>query len=167
MLGVLRTSTTPKFKFAFKRKPNSNSKPSSTTPLESLTSPEALRATPAPNTNPSPNSTNITIASQSNQYLTLQSLPSIHRSDITISNLDHCIVNLLPVPLSFQDMRSKSTEEHPISISAVHIRDVVDTVLLLPVIQGSVILHELRRCIVVVGCHQVGPTFSTFFLSIQ
>jgi len=39
-------------------------------------------------------------------------------------------------------------------ISALHIRNVKNSILLLPALEGSVILHDLLNCIVVVKCHQ-------------
>ena len=40
--------------------------------------------------------------------------------------------------------------------TAVHIRNVINCVLLLPVIKGSILLYDLQRCVVVIpGCHQV------------
>jgi hypothetical protein len=71
-------------------------------------------------------------------------------SDLTISDLNNCIVNLLPDASGGHSSRDSS-----LKISALHIRNLTDTVLLLPIIQGSVLLHDLRRCVVVAGCHQV------------
>ncbi|KIM92337.1 hypothetical protein PILCRDRAFT_83529 [Piloderma croceum F 1598] len=155
-LEDLRVSAAPKPKFAFKRK--ANPKPSSSLSLASSSTPQqelpAPPAQTAPTTTvPSPSSsTNITLTSHSNRYLTLESLPtfpSAHHSDLTISNLDGCIVNLLPS----RTQDTSSGEQHQMSISALHIRDVTDTLLLLPIIQGSVILHNLKRCVVVFRMH--------------
>jgi len=157
MVQDLHVSTMPKPKFAFQRKvgskptQSSSSSASSEQPIQAKTTPNTIPTTTMPNIS---SSTNMTLLSSSNQYLTLDSLParsSARPSDLTISNLDNCIVNLLPSPAHGND---NSSNKHQLIISALHIRDVTDTVLLLPIIQGSVILHSLKRCIVVVGCHQ-------------
>src|SRR6202044_929667 len=76
------------------------------------------------------------------------------------SDLDGCIVNLLPSAVQHDN----SSGGHQLGLSALHIRNVTGTVMLLPVIQGSVILHDLTRCVIVVGCHQVGlPSFLPSF----
>lgn len=90
---------------------------------------------------------NLVLSGQSNAYLTLASLPfqpSIS-SDLTISDLDHCVVNLLPPP----------NTSPAFQLTAVHIRNVSDSVLILPEMEGSALLHDLTRCTVVLGCHQV------------
>lgn len=172
-------SVAPKAKFAFKRK----TKPSASTvppPPQISEAAEIMKGSDLPistslNTGPSATTTNITLGGQSNRYLTLDSLPHSSleggggHSDLTLSDLDGCILNLLSssssgsVITSTQPagVRHKST-----GISAVHVRNVTDSVLFLPAdIRGSVILHGLVRCIVMVGCHQVGFfSFSELFL---
>ncbi|KAF7319483.1 C-CAP/cofactor C-like domain-containing protein [Mycena chlorophos] len=124
----------PKSKFAFKRKTPTASTASTQSAPPTLPRPNA--AEPARET-----SANMILSSHARRYLTHDALPlkASPTSDLTISDLNHCIVNLLGPELR---------------ISALHIRNLVDTVLLLPSIAGSVLLHDLRRCIVVVGCHQ-------------
>ncbi|KAJ7291218.1 tubulin binding cofactor C-domain-containing protein [Mycena rebaudengoi] len=135
-LEELRTLM-PKSKFTFKRKAPAPSAASSTPAMV----PEPSQASVSSST------TNAILESRSFQYLSMASLPAaVHASDITISDLAHCIVNLLPDRLS--------PGQHNHEISAIHVRDLSDTVLLLPAIHGSVLLHNLRRCIIVVGCHQ-------------
>ncbi|KAF7366688.1 Tubulin-folding cofactor C [Mycena sanguinolenta] len=134
----------PKSKFAFKRKvpvPSSEAPSSPDPPVIAETTSESQPGS-APTV-----STNLTLSSHSNQYLTMASLPcTAQTSDLAISDLDKCIVNLLP---------DAEDADSGLKISALHIRNLTDTVLLLPAIQGSVLLHDLRRCVVVVGCHQV------------
>ncbi|KAJ7481538.1 tubulin binding cofactor C-domain-containing protein [Mycena latifolia] len=104
-----------------------------------------------------PTSTNLTLSSHSMRYLSKASLPSTSQaSDLTISDLNNCIVNLLPEP------EGKSPPDGTfLEISALHIRNLTDTILLLPFIRGSVLLHDLRRCILVIGCHQFRMHTST------
>ena len=73
-------------------------------------------------------------------------LPShLAQSDLSISDLDHCIVNLLPSALS----SSSSGNDTPLIITALHARN------LLPNVDGGALIHDLERCVVVLGCHQV------------
>ncbi|KAJ7057016.1 tubulin binding cofactor C-domain-containing protein [Mycena amicta] len=137
----------PKSKFAFRRK----------TPVAATSVAQPRPTAPAVVAPAPASSTNLILSSHSRRYLTHSALPSSNTSDLTISDLNQCIVNLLP---------GTST----LKISALHIRNLVDTVLLLPTIPGSVLLHDLRRCVVVVGCHQFRMHTSTLvdvYLSIS
>ncbi|KAF8892925.1 tubulin binding cofactor C-domain-containing protein [Infundibulicybe gibba] len=138
-LEQLRASVAPKSKFAFKRKANppviteqSLLPPKPSTPVTFQVSAEAAEV--------KWKSTHVSLSSRSNEYLTLESLPeaSSQHHEVTISQLDNCIVNLLPA----------------LDISALHIKDLTNTLLLLPAINGSIILHHLNRCTLVLACHQ-------------
>ncbi|KAJ7216622.1 tubulin binding cofactor C-domain-containing protein [Mycena pura] len=138
-------SLIPKTKFAFKRRlPMQSSAPTSASP--------ASAAVPAASSPPPymSASTNLILSSHSLRYLSKNSLPSApHVSDLTISDLNKCVVNLLP------DTGGEAAEgSSSMELSGLHIRNLTDTILLLPNTQGSVLLHDLHRCIVVVGCHQ-------------
>ncbi|KAF7343433.1 C-CAP/cofactor C-like domain-containing protein [Mycena venus] len=140
-LEELRTLI-PKSKFAFKRKapaPSAQASPSLDPPVVTeISQPDSA-----------PVSTNLTLSSHSLRYLTMAFISGTSQaSDLTISDLNKCVVNLLG-------------EDNNLKISALHIRNLTDTVLLLPIIQGSVLLHDLRRCVVVVGCHQFRMHTST------
>ncbi|KAJ6588376.1 tubulin binding cofactor C-domain-containing protein [Mycena capillaripes] len=148
-LEELRTSI-PKSKFAFKRK----------AAAASTQDPPNVVPTVVPERSPQsqPMSTNLTLSSHSLRYLSNTSVPwKSQASDLTISDLTKCIVNLLPDAVD----ESSSQDSSDSKISALHIRNLTDTILLLPVIRGSVLLHDLRRCIVVVGCHQFRMHTST------
>lgn len=60
--------------------------------------------------------------------------------DVLLSNLKNCIVIL---------------EDPNITISAVHIKDVQDCVILCGKIDGSVLIYDIKHSLLVVGCHQV------------
>ncbi|KAF8062274.1 tubulin binding cofactor C-domain-containing protein [Lyophyllum atratum] len=140
----LRGKSKPKSKFAFKRKA-----PVAHT-TSSVPAPQFNSGVPGPALQPT--TTNLSLSSHSHQYLTLESLPkSPYLQDLAISDLDHCIVNLIP-PLPSDDV--DQTPDFPLEISALHIRNLSDTVLLIPPIHGSVLIHELTRCTIVIGCHQ-------------
>jgi hypothetical protein len=134
-LQTSQTSTGTKPKFAFKRK----EKVEKTTP----DAPDVKAPLPTEAINRSPTS-HLLLTSKSGCSLTFTSLQDASSlpidSELIITNLDNCIVDL---------MESDSP-------TAVHIRDVTDCALFLPVINGSVLLHDLQRCVVVIpGCHQV------------
>ncbi|KAF9557807.1 TBCC-domain-containing protein [Agrocybe pediades] len=138
----LRVSTAPKSKFAFKRKQPQNS--SSTPPPTS--SKNAAQAADAPLSSSSTmSSSNLVLFSHSYKYLTRHSLPEHpQQTDLSVSDLDHCIVDLLPA----------SDGETPIVISALHARNLSNCIILLPSIEGSALLHDLSQCIIVLGSHQ-------------
>ncbi|KAJ7865261.1 tubulin binding cofactor C-domain-containing protein [Mycena leptocephala] len=150
-LEELRTSM-PKSKFAFKRKAPVASTPVTATLVSLPTVVPETSSAPAS----APISTNVTLSSHSLQYINNTSVPDTSQaSDLTISDLNKCIVNLLP-----GEGESTSQNDY-LKISALHIRNLTDTVLLLPVIRGSVLCHDLRRCVVGVGCHQFRMHTST------
>ena len=145
----------PKSKFAFKRRPAAAV---AATSFESLTSEPSSTQTPPPplhtqNAPPSSAaSAHLSLSCHSHRYLTREDLPSHPaQSDLSISDLDHCIVNLLPSALS----SSSSGIDTPLIISALHARNLSDCVVLLPGVDGSALIHDLERCVVVLGCHQV------------
>ncbi|KZT04949.1 TBCC-domain-containing protein [Laetiporus sulphureus 93-53] len=147
-LQKLRTVSAPKPKFTFKRKVN---KPSISPILSNSTQehvPNMLLSSniSAPAGLPS---TTFSLSGYSHEYLTFSSFPAstaIDASDLVISDLDHCVVNLLPSTPA--DLQSK------LKITALHARNVRNCILLLPQIEGSALLHDLSRCVIVLGCHQ-------------
>ncbi|KAH7910918.1 tubulin binding cofactor C-domain-containing protein [Hygrophoropsis aurantiaca] len=149
-LNELRASSSSKPKFSFKRKPaKSTSAGAKVLEIEA-------RASAVTTSNPA-----LTIHSLSSLYITSNDLsrPAISgdQPEVSLSDIDRCIVNL-----------ASSTESMPL-ISAVHVRKLSNSVLLLPNIQGSVMLHELSNCVVVTGCHQFrmhGSTDVDVYLSI-
>jgi tubulin-specific chaperone C len=164
----------PKAKFAFKRK----------APVAGASSPQASIVLPTlPSTGkmtaqalliPQTSTSNLTLSSRSFEYITLESLSnSILQRDLSISDLDHCIVNLIPSTLPVKGDDPAPGIVTPMDISAIHVRNITDTVLLFPQIAGSVLLHDVSRCTLVLGCHQVrlsdacaSPKVSEPFLTI-
>lgn len=147
-LETLRSASKPKSKFSFKRK--EPAVPARTAVVPSV---PAARSVEIP-------STYLTLASHSNARLSWSSLPNAREfpeSDLTIADLDHCIVDLV---------ETSDTGHKPV-LTALHIRNLKNTILLLPVTKGSVLLHNLTRCIIVVGCHQAGSrhTLTAYMLT--
>ncbi|KAI0795744.1 tubulin binding cofactor C-domain-containing protein [Abortiporus biennis] len=147
-LDEIRTSFAPKPKFSFKR-----SKPA-TTPSSVISpspAPSGTSSGPHPVSPPEGSTNRLLLFNQSKKYLDWTSLPSNSSSDLTVSNLDHCIVNLVG-----------GTEEPTQSITALHVQNLQDCVLILPPsIDGSALLHDLKRCTIILGCHQFRMHSST------
>ncbi|CAA7269898.1 unnamed protein product [Cyclocybe aegerita] len=140
-IEALRASSAPKSKFAFKRKVASPPHLPSTAP----TIAEASKAVETTNLTPS---THPTLSFHSRELLIRSSLPDHpQQTDLSIFDLDHCIVDLLTI-----DSEYASKEE--LSISALHVRNLSHCILLLPPIDGSALLHDISHCTIVLGCHQ-------------
>ncbi|KAF8830301.1 hypothetical protein HHX47_DHR2000700 [Lentinula edodes] len=139
-LEGLRKASAPASKFAFKRKAREavQSSPNVSTP--------SMKASDAP-------TSSLTLSSYTMKLVTPDDLPDPEtvapelRSELSIHDLDSCILNLI------------NAKQH--EISALHIRNVKNSILLLPALDGSVILHDLINCIVVVKCHQVSSESSS------
>ncbi|KNZ81114.1 Tubulin-specific chaperone C [Termitomyces sp. J132] len=138
-LSDVKRLSKQKPKFAFKRTAATSTPKNIPKPATAF--PENLSTLPK-------STTNLSLSGCSYQLLTWESLPkSSLPEDLAIQDLDHCIVNLIP---SGRGSAPHST----LQISALHIQNLADTVLLLPPIEGSVLIHDLTRCTIVVGCHQ-------------
>lgn len=100
---------------------------------------------------PSSTSSNLMLSSQSHKYITRADLAAhAQQTDLSIFDLEHCIVDLLAPDAS------DGPDANPhIVISALHARNLTDCVLLLPAVEGSALLHDMARCVIVLGCHQV------------
>ncbi|KAF5339047.1 hypothetical protein D9758_014093 [Tetrapyrgos nigripes] len=157
-LEDLRKSSAPKSKFAFKRKPKAEG--STTTSDASTTVPTTTNPPTAPTLSQDASdesalssTPNLTLSSRSKEFLVLHSingLPSASkssttrlRSDLALTDLENCVINLITPPL-----------EAALDISAVQIRSLNNCIVLLPKINGSVMVHAIRNCIVLLGCHQ-------------
>ncbi|KAI9438190.1 tubulin binding cofactor C-domain-containing protein [Lactarius indigo] len=145
-LEETRSASLPKKKFAFKRK--ADRPPVLAVP----TLPPSPQATP-----PQPGldhlstvSTFHTLSAQSNCRLSFRSLPTFGDDtptfDLTISDLNRCIVDLCS-PANIASPR------HQLSLTALHIRDLKNTILVLPHVKGSVLLHNLHTCMVIFRMH--------------
>jgi hypothetical protein len=144
-----RSASLPKKKFAFKRKadrPQVFALP---------TSPQATPSQPGRD-HLSEVSTFHKLSAHSNCRLSLQSLPTFGDDtptfDLTISDLNRCIVDLCsPATITSPHLQ--------LPLTSLHIRDLKDTILILPNV-GSVLLHNLHTCTVIVACHQASISLS-------
>ncbi|KAJ3880708.1 tubulin binding cofactor C-domain-containing protein [Lentinula edodes] len=149
-LEGLRKASAPTSKFAFKRKAREAVQSS-----PNVSTPSIMKASAAP-------TSSLTLSSYTMKLVTPDDLPDPEtvapelRSELSIHDLDSCILNLI------------NAKQH--EISALHIRNVKNSILLLPPLDGSVILHDLINCIVVVKCHQFrmhSSKSTDVYLSIQ
>ncbi|KAI5118954.1 hypothetical protein M0805_006300 [Coniferiporia weirii] len=168
---ALRTSSAPKAKFSFKKKTLGSG---STTSIVPPTAPESTarpsegqrQLAPAAASASTPG---LTLGPTSYEYFTPASLsqpsqlPSgsasgtgVPCTDLTISGLDHCVVDLISRKSGAgqygQNLDSAGID---MGLKAVHIHDVKDSLLLLGNVRGSVLVHNLERCTVVGTCHQL------------
>ena len=152
-LEETRSASLPKTKFAFKRKTNKPPLSAAPTPLPSSPGGSELgKSDDLPGT-----SDFHKLSSHSHCRLSLLSIPTFGAgpplSSLTISDLDHCIVDLRATA------ETMTRQDQP-GLTALHIRDLKETVLILPNVKGSVLLHNLHRCTVIVACHQAGILLS-------
>ncbi|TFK53137.1 TBCC-domain-containing protein [Heliocybe sulcata] len=134
-LEELRAASAPKAKFSFKRKAAKASAPSTIGTAPTL-APSTTSLKPTSAIAPE----GLSISSKSNAYVTTVDLGDVQTTELAISDLDHCVVNLIG-----SDERSFST---------IHVRNVSNSILLLGNVNGSVLLHDLRCCVLVLKCHQ-------------
>ncbi|KAK0223850.1 TBCC-domain-containing protein [Armillaria fumosa] len=128
-LESLRKTSKPVSRFSFKKR-QATSRPLPTAPVT---------AQPSSQEPSSSQASILSFSSRSNEILTVD-LSDVCARDVTLSDLANCVVNFIAP--------SKLT------ISAVHAQNLRNVVLLLPMIQSSIMLHDLENCVVVVGCHQ-------------
>lgn len=147
-----RSTSLPKKKFAFKRKAD-RSQPALPTlpPSPQATSSQLERD------RLSEVSTFHKLNAHVNCRLSLQSLPTFGDDtptfDMTISDLSRCIV----------DLCSPATIMSPhylLPLTSLHIHDLKETILILPNLNGSVLLHNLHTCTVIIACHQASISLS-------
>ncbi|KAK7678729.1 hypothetical protein QCA50_018311 [Cerrena zonata] len=141
LLSEIRASSSSKSKFSFKRKQPVQS-PSPVVAAPSIMPADTKLSLSAPQ------SSGRILSGRSNEYLTTSSLPtSSTASDLTLTNLDHCVVNLVNAGLVDVDQQTK--------ITALHVRDVSNSIVILPsTIDGSAMFHNITKCTIVLGCHQ-------------
>jgi len=155
-LEEVRSASMPKPKFAFKRKANKPQRSTAPSLPPSSCSANALGegdAVPGA-------STFHKLSSHSHCRLSLQSISTLVAGtpsfDLTISDLDRCILDLCGTAGTVSPLNR-------LCLTALHARDLRDTILILPNVKGSVLLHNLHRCTVIVSCHQAGILSSVWW----
>jgi hypothetical protein len=146
-LEEIRSSSAPKTRFTFKRKADKPVLSAAQTPLPSSSGRDELEE----KNGVVGTSTVHELSSHSNCRLFLRSIPTLgagpQSSDLTISDLDCCIVDLCGTA-------DTMPHQNQLCLTALHVHNLKDTILILPNVEGSVLLHHLYRCTVIVGCHQ-------------
>ncbi|ORX49861.1 TBCC-domain-containing protein [Hesseltinella vesiculosa] len=123
-----KAKLTPKSKFSFKSRQNLT-KTAPASPSKPLP-----RATPITNI---PKGETIEWKELSNQVLTLPAEPA--QVAVSLSHLDHCVVWLK------SDM---------VQVSAVHMKQVHNCVIVTGSVQGSILMYGVENCTMVLACHQ-------------
>jgi hypothetical protein len=144
-LEELRSSTTGKTKFAFKRKV----KIPASTSAETATPPAPANAPAIPTSTIS--SASRTISDHSNCYLSRSCLSS------PSSSTDHIEVSIIRISNSILNLATTNEltpSANTVSLSALHIHDIENSILVLGTVDGSIMLHNLTNCVVVAECHQ-------------
>lgn len=152
-LDGLRTPSTGKAKFAFKRKAQKPISTPAPSPVPNAIT-QHQEQSPVP-TDVAGSSNSVALSGRTHQYLSWTSVPSmtVSATDLSISDLDGCVVNFL----------GDSKDAPPLTFTALHMRNVRNTVLLLPFIQGSAMIHDMSNSVTVLGCHQVRKRTSFVF----
>ncbi|KAH6910775.1 tubulin binding cofactor C-domain-containing protein [Coprinopsis sp. MPI-PUGE-AT-0042] len=156
-IEALRSRSSSKPRFSFKRKT-----PASTpTPPPPIPSSSAVLGQPVKATEVAPSTRNLTLESRQYAYIDASDLnlseSTAASPDLSISDLSHCIVNLLPLfnqALSSSSSSSDAEGSTTAPFGAYHIRNLTNCIVLLPFCPGSALIHELRNCSLALGCHQ-------------
>ncbi|ORY97874.1 tubulin binding cofactor C-domain-containing protein [Syncephalastrum racemosum] len=137
-LESAKASLTPKPKFSFKSRkpkiPSSVGNPSSLVSLPLQQPDQPKQPDPSPLTSLTGNV--ITFSQCHNQLVRPSSLPG-HSVDVALSELDRCFVWLKDTP-----------------ISALHIKNVTNSVIICSKIEGSALIYGLTHSILTTACHQ-------------
>ncbi|KAI9060089.1 hypothetical protein FKP32DRAFT_1595827 [Trametes sanguinea] len=156
-LETLRTAAAPKAKFSFKRKVKPTASATTSAPPAHQTAPPSNEASAASTTSESrPPTSGLYLSGRKHGYLTISSLssPWCAASDLTISDLDHCIVNLVP-------SEANPGASPDLTFTALHARNITNSVLILPIISGSALLHDITNCVIALGSRQFRMHTST------
>ncbi|CAG8743574.1 12845_t:CDS:2, partial [Racocetra persica] len=150
-LNIKKAELTPKNKFSFKSRKTTGSTEKSVSvesnkivnsDLEVVTSNNEIVPTI---TSLNQNFQTVTLDNKQNCYVSVKSyLTNLEKSeekvmDFQISNLDHCIVNLV---------------SSNVVIGAMHIKGLRDTIILAGPVRSSILIYDCERCVFLIGCHQ-------------
>ncbi|KAL8293561.1 hypothetical protein RQP46_000262 [Phenoliferia psychrophenolica] len=150
-LAAASSKANPKAKFSFKKRAPVDPTPA---PLAAASSSSAASAPAArPPTSPRSKappipSSAMKLTSPPSRYLTTADLPpaAADSNALVVSDLDACFVDLLAGAGGSDELGK---------VSALYLYDLKRTVVLIPPIEGSVMLHGCEDCLIVVGGHQV------------
>ncbi|CAG8472205.1 6019_t:CDS:2 [Acaulospora colombiana] len=140
-LNTKKAELVPKSKFSFKSRKsnragkdatNSDGEDRSTTPTKEITTAETLI---------NENFQAISYINLQNVYINIDTLGDTRDKvfDFHLSNLDHCIVNLV---------------NPAVTIGAMHIKGLRNTIIMSGPVGSSILIYDCERCLFLVGCHQ-------------
>ncbi|KAM0752711.1 hypothetical protein T439DRAFT_181025 [Meredithblackwellia eburnea MCA 4105] len=155
-LSVASNKSNPKTKFSFKKKlpfaPTEISRATSSTPGP-ISPPSALLASNAAPSNsvpPVPSSAR-KLNCITSSYLSMDQIPctSSNSSALVIESLSKCFVDFVRSPAG------QAGKSNGWDVSALYLYDLKDSVLLLPSIEGSIMMHGCEGCLIVCAGHQI------------
>ncbi|CAG8577255.1 14233_t:CDS:2 [Dentiscutata erythropus] len=150
-LNTKKAELTPKSKFSFKsRKATGSTEKSMTAESNKIINNNLEVITPNNEIVPITTSLNqnfqtVTLNNRQNCYISVNSYltnleePGEKVMDFQISNLDHCIVNLV---------------SSNVTIGAIHIKRLKDTIIMASPVRSSILIYDCERCVFLIGCHQ-------------
>jgi tubulin-specific chaperone C len=168
----LTSKAMPKQKFSFKKKTQATSSAQENSHvLTRGTSVKAISTAESNSSTPQLIASNLDLASREDFVLSSKShevigwdaFLSLNNQDLTICDISSCFINLLQPGAHPAHVDDRATGQQNTSggregdriISAVHVRNLKDTVLVLPDVDGSAMIHDLHHCTIVIGCRQV------------
>ncbi|RHZ52447.1 hypothetical protein Glove_461g73 [Diversispora epigaea] len=154
-LNVKRAELAPRNKFSFKSRKstgigkiladsNQESKESNNSDSDSKSVIPPVKEISETKTSNNEKLQTITINDHQNTYISINSYLKFSSSenkvfDFQISNLDHCIVNLV---------------NSNVTIGAIHIKGLKNTLIMSGPVGSSILIYDCERCFFLVGCHQ-------------
>ncbi|KAL0077767.1 tubulin binding cofactor C-domain-containing protein [Phycomyces blakesleeanus] len=138
-LETERTNLTPKPKFSFKSRKTKAKTPTTTPTTTDTPTTDTVAVKHEPGW--VEDETMLRFSDISNQWLTLEDSrpPGKQSVDVSLSNLHRCVVSLL---------------DDTIRVSALHVKNVTECVILCGSIEGSVLLYGFSRSVMAIDCHQ-------------
>ncbi|CED84308.1 Beta-tubulin folding cofactor C [Phaffia rhodozyma] len=132
-----RTASAPKSKFSFKKQP----KPMRSTglvsdvsrPTESVETPLSAISIP---------STDVSIHRLTSQYITLPTI-SADGFGLSLFDLTRCVIDLFP--------SNERSSTNPSKITALHIKNLKQCVLIAPILEGSIMISDCAQCVLILG----------------
>ncbi|CAO3686799.1 unnamed protein product [Umbelopsis ramanniana] len=134
-LTAQRSNLTPRTKFSFK----SRSKKAATTTNTKQTKPADVNTIASTNVSSTIEQNTIKFTNVQDSYLTFPHDSDHSMMDVSISNAKRCIIRL---------------DEKQHGVSAVHIKDVEQCVIIAGRVSGSILIYGCKRTIILAECHQ-------------
>lgn len=155
-MDTLKQLSAPKKKFGFTKTIASTSKtipsiipkPSTSASSPAVYTSNSTAATPIVPT------TSLTLSNKKDSHLSTSDLPLSHSTiseALLLNSLERCLVDLTP----------SESDSSTTGYSAIYLYSLKDSVILIPPVKGSIMVHNCSNCILILGSHQVRPFILT------